>query len=145
MVHLWYSETSTCEGLIWRSRVISNGYRRVNCYCKHLMQDVDGNPHQALQWLVEYGNPVMMLGPQSSNIKQPFFLFFSFLWRIEHKNLSYYVGCYTQFEDLRHSPWTQGLTKFRRTWWHASPAHPRLDHFNPSDSFQSTSFLCAEV
>ena len=26
------------------------------------MQDVDGNHHQALQWLVEYGNPVMMLG-----------------------------------------------------------------------------------
>lgn len=48
------------EGLIWRSRVISNGYRRVNCYCKHLMQDVDGNHHQALQWLVEYGNPVMI-------------------------------------------------------------------------------------
>lgn len=48
------------EGLIWRSRVISNGYRRVNCYCKHLMQYPDGNPHQALQWLVEYGNPVMI-------------------------------------------------------------------------------------
>ncbi|CAJ1361827.1 unnamed protein product, partial [Effrenium voratum] len=48
------------EGLVWRSRVISNGTRRVNCYCKHLMQDVDGNPHQALQWLVEYGNPVII-------------------------------------------------------------------------------------
>jgi len=48
------------EGLIWRSRVISNGYRRVNCYCKHLMQYPDGQPHQALQWLVEYGNPVMI-------------------------------------------------------------------------------------
>ena len=46
------------EGLIWRSRVIVNGTRRVNCYLKHLVQDVDGNPHQALQWLVEYGNPI---------------------------------------------------------------------------------------
>ncbi|CAE7841702.1 unnamed protein product [Symbiodinium microadriaticum] len=46
------------EGLIWRSRVIVNGTRRVNCYLKHLVQDIDGNPHQALQWLVEYGNPI---------------------------------------------------------------------------------------
>lgn len=30
------------------------------------MQDVDGNPHQALQWLVEYGNPVMILGSRFS-------------------------------------------------------------------------------
>ena len=45
-------------GLIWRSRVIVLGTRRVNCYLKHLVQDGDGNPHQALQWLVEYGNPI---------------------------------------------------------------------------------------
>ena len=46
------------DGLIWRSRVIVNGTRRVNCYLKHLVQDGDGKPHQALQWLVEYGNPI---------------------------------------------------------------------------------------
>ena len=51
----WFPLSSLMfAGLIWRSRVISNGYRRVNCYCKHLMQYPDGQPHQALQWLVPW-------------------------------------------------------------------------------------------
>lgn len=44
------------DGLIWRSRLTSHGFRRVNYYVKHLIQDADGNFNQALQWLCTHGD-----------------------------------------------------------------------------------------
>ncbi|CAE7287907.1 RUB1 [Symbiodinium natans] len=45
------------DGLVWRSRLTSRGLRRVNYYVKYLVQELDGSPSQALQWLVEYNDP----------------------------------------------------------------------------------------
>ena len=41
------------DGLVWRSRAVVDGMRRVNYYVKHLVQDADGNFNQALEWVAE--------------------------------------------------------------------------------------------
>eukprot|EP00438_Fugacium_kawagutii_P016451 Skav207241 [mRNA] locus=scaffold523:343669:363019:- [translate_table: standard] len=41
------------DGLVWRSRLILLGQRRVNYYVKHLVQNADGGFNQALEWIVE--------------------------------------------------------------------------------------------
>jgi len=51
------------DGLIWRSRLTQGGQRRVNFYIKHLVQDVDGGFNQALEWLVDAGDPKVMCHP----------------------------------------------------------------------------------
>ena len=48
------------DGLVWRSRLISNGSRRVNLYIKHLVQDSKGAFSPTLQWLVHYKDPKIM-------------------------------------------------------------------------------------
>jgi len=48
------------EGLVWRSRWISKGQRRVNYYVKHLVQDLDGQPSETLSWLEDYGDPKLI-------------------------------------------------------------------------------------
>jgi len=45
------------DGLIWRSRLIYNGQRRVNYYVKHLVQDSEGYFNSALGWIVEGQDP----------------------------------------------------------------------------------------
>ena len=45
------------DGLVWRSRLILNGQRRVNYYVKHLVQDTDGGFNQGLEWIVEGQDP----------------------------------------------------------------------------------------
>jgi hemoglobin-like flavoprotein len=39
------------EGLIWRSRQVSGGLRRVNYYTQHLLITHEGGANQALEWL----------------------------------------------------------------------------------------------
>lgn len=48
------------DGLVWRSRWISKGLRRVNYYVKHLVQDLDGQPSETLSWLEDYGDPSLI-------------------------------------------------------------------------------------
>ncbi|CAL1150176.1 unnamed protein product [Cladocopium goreaui] len=45
------------DGLVWRSRLILQGERRVNYYVKHLVQNADGGFNQALEWIVEGQDP----------------------------------------------------------------------------------------
>lgn len=51
------------DGLIWRSRVQMHGLRRVNYYIKHLVTDAEEHFCQALEWLVEAGNPKTVCHP----------------------------------------------------------------------------------
>jgi len=45
------------EGLVWRSRNTTDGYRRVNYFIKHLLIDLEGGISQNLQWLVMCKDP----------------------------------------------------------------------------------------
>jgi len=51
------------DGLIWRSRSTTNGWRRVNYYVKWLIQDVDGKFSQTLTCLVENKDPHVVSHP----------------------------------------------------------------------------------
>eukprot|EP00933_Yihiella_yeosuensis_P022233 TRINITY_DN1749_c0_g1_i1.p1 TRINITY_DN1749_c0_g1~~TRINITY_DN1749_c0_g1_i1.p1 ORF type:complete len:1119 (-),score=302.68 TRINITY_DN1749_c0_g1_i1:295-3651(-) len=51
------------DGLIWRSRVVAGGERRVNYYVKYLMVDMEGRFNQALGWLVEGQDPTIICHP----------------------------------------------------------------------------------
>lgn len=48
------------DGLVWRSRWISKGLRRVNYYVKHLVQDLEGQPSETLSWLEDYRDPTLI-------------------------------------------------------------------------------------
>jgi uncharacterized membrane protein YgcG len=45
------------DGLIWRSRVIINGQRRVNYYIKHLVLDENANFSKAIAWITALKDP----------------------------------------------------------------------------------------
>eukprot|EP00913_Durusdinium_trenchii_P013742 g12902.t1 len=45
------------DGLVWRSRLVQDGQRRVNYYIKHLVQDLEGNLSPALKWLAHHKDP----------------------------------------------------------------------------------------
>ncbi|CAE7466462.1 unnamed protein product [Symbiodinium pilosum] len=51
------------DGLVWRSRQTREGSRRVNYYVKHLIQDLEGNFSQNLEWLVAHGDPKIIRHP----------------------------------------------------------------------------------
>mmetsp|Transcript_82208 Transcript_82208/g.148339 ORF Transcript_82208/g.148339 Transcript_82208/m.148339 type:complete len:1174 (-) Transcript_82208:157-3678(-) len=51
------------DGLIWRSRLTLGGQRRVNFYFKHLIQDADEHFNQALEWMVDAGDPKILCHP----------------------------------------------------------------------------------
>eukprot|EP00929_Paragymnodinium_shiwhaense_P053815 TRINITY_DN2697_c0_g1_i2.p1 TRINITY_DN2697_c0_g1~~TRINITY_DN2697_c0_g1_i2.p1 ORF type:complete len:1104 (+),score=257.39 TRINITY_DN2697_c0_g1_i2:144-3314(+) len=51
------------NGLIWRSRVTTNGLRRVNYYIKHLLIAPDGGFAKTLQWVVASKDPKVMVHP----------------------------------------------------------------------------------
>eukprot|EP00933_Yihiella_yeosuensis_P029663 TRINITY_DN23297_c0_g7_i1.p1 TRINITY_DN23297_c0_g7~~TRINITY_DN23297_c0_g7_i1.p1 ORF type:complete len:596 (+),score=103.87 TRINITY_DN23297_c0_g7_i1:3-1790(+) len=51
------------DGLIWRSRVTSNGFRRVNYYIKHMLVDADGKLSKNLEWLVDNEDPKIVCHP----------------------------------------------------------------------------------
>ncbi|CAE8640709.1 unnamed protein product [Polarella glacialis] len=51
------------DGMIWRSRLTLGGQRRVNFYLKHLIQDADGSFNQALEWMVDAGDPKILCHP----------------------------------------------------------------------------------
>ena len=41
------------DGLVWRSRVIKNGLRRVNYYVKHMLVDQHGVFSMATEWITD--------------------------------------------------------------------------------------------
>jgi uncharacterized membrane protein YgcG len=45
------------DGMIWRSRVIVNGQRRVNYYLKHLVQDEHAAFSKAIAWVISLKDP----------------------------------------------------------------------------------------
>mmetsp|Transcript_46290 Transcript_46290/g.108445 ORF Transcript_46290/g.108445 Transcript_46290/m.108445 type:complete len:1114 (-) Transcript_46290:184-3525(-) len=51
------------DGLIWRSRVATQGMRRVNYYVKHLVQDEYDSFNQALEWLAKFQDPKIICHP----------------------------------------------------------------------------------
>jgi len=51
------------DGLIWRSRLTDNGYRRVNYYMKYLLIDPDGKFAKNIEWVVKSNDPKLMVHP----------------------------------------------------------------------------------
>merc|ERR1719321_2591198 len=51
------------DGLIWRSRLTDNGYRRVNYYLKYLLIDPEGNFAKNMEWVVKSNDPRLMVHP----------------------------------------------------------------------------------
>jgi len=51
------------EGLIWRSRLTTNGMRRVNYYVKHLIVDAEGGTSNALKWIANTKDPRIICHP----------------------------------------------------------------------------------
>merc|ERR1719217_1589596 len=51
------------DGLIWRSRLTDNGYRRVNYYMKYLLIDPEGKFAKNMEWVVKSNDPKLMVHP----------------------------------------------------------------------------------
>merc|ERR1719217_1467694 len=51
------------DGLIWRSRLTLNGYRRVNYYLKYLLVDPEGKFAKNMEWVVKSKDPRLMVHP----------------------------------------------------------------------------------
>merc|ERR1719217_1782965 len=51
------------DGLIWRSRLTDNGYRRVNYYLKYLLIDPEGGFAKNMEWVVKSNDPKLMVHP----------------------------------------------------------------------------------
>merc|ERR1719217_53944 len=51
------------DGLIWRSRLTDNGYRRVNYYLKYLLIDPEGKFAKNMDWVVKSNDPKLMVHP----------------------------------------------------------------------------------
>merc|ERR1719389_1012302 len=51
------------DGLIWRSRLTDNGYRRVNYYMKYLLIDPEGRFAKNMEWVVKSNDPKLMVHP----------------------------------------------------------------------------------
>eukprot|EP00929_Paragymnodinium_shiwhaense_P115083 TRINITY_DN836_c0_g1_i1.p1 TRINITY_DN836_c0_g1~~TRINITY_DN836_c0_g1_i1.p1 ORF type:complete len:1114 (-),score=302.79 TRINITY_DN836_c0_g1_i1:58-3399(-) len=68
LVNIFLSDAPTLivpllDGLIWRSRLTTNGYRRTNYYLKHLMLNSEGKFHKTLEWIVKSDDPKLMVHP----------------------------------------------------------------------------------
>merc|ERR1712100_763653 len=51
------------DGLIWRSRLTDNGFRRVNYYMKYLLISPEGGFNKSLEWIVKANDPKLMVHP----------------------------------------------------------------------------------
>eukprot|EP00929_Paragymnodinium_shiwhaense_P115088 TRINITY_DN836_c0_g4_i1.p1 TRINITY_DN836_c0_g4~~TRINITY_DN836_c0_g4_i1.p1 ORF type:complete len:1114 (-),score=334.64 TRINITY_DN836_c0_g4_i1:325-3666(-) len=51
------------DGLIWRSRVTTGGYRRVNYYLKHLLIDPEEKFAKVVEWIITANDPKLMMHP----------------------------------------------------------------------------------
>jgi hemoglobin-like flavoprotein len=51
------------DGLIWRSRVTANSFRRVNYYIKHMLLDHKGRLSKNLEWLADHEDPKIVCHP----------------------------------------------------------------------------------
>eukprot|EP00931_Biecheleriopsis_adriatica_P103700 TRINITY_DN78502_c0_g1_i1.p1 TRINITY_DN78502_c0_g1~~TRINITY_DN78502_c0_g1_i1.p1 ORF type:complete len:560 (-),score=121.44 TRINITY_DN78502_c0_g1_i1:218-1834(-) len=45
------------DGMVWRSRIANNGYRRANFYIKHMLVDSEGGFADALSWVSKLRDP----------------------------------------------------------------------------------------
>merc|ERR1719482_903330 len=51
------------DGLIWRSRLTENGFRRVNYYMKYLLISPEGKFARNMEWVVKANDPKLMVHP----------------------------------------------------------------------------------
>ena len=51
------------DGLIWRSRMTVNGYRRVNYYIKDLLVNEEGKFHKNIEWITRSRDPKIVIHP----------------------------------------------------------------------------------
>jgi len=51
------------DGLIWRSRVVEDGQRRVNYYIKYLVVNPEGKFNEAMEWITDLGDPKVVCHP----------------------------------------------------------------------------------
>eukprot|EP00927_Polykrikos_kofoidii_P030131 TRINITY_DN2598_c0_g1_i1.p1 TRINITY_DN2598_c0_g1~~TRINITY_DN2598_c0_g1_i1.p1 ORF type:complete len:1095 (-),score=162.84 TRINITY_DN2598_c0_g1_i1:273-3557(-) len=51
------------DGLVWRSRIASDGMRRTNYYLKHLLVDPDGKFSKTLDWITRVNDPKLVCHP----------------------------------------------------------------------------------
>jgi len=51
------------DGLLWRSRVTEDSTRRVNYYIKHLLLDQNGGFAPSMEWICDFGDPVVVCHP----------------------------------------------------------------------------------
>merc|ERR1719269_127678 len=51
------------DGLIWRSRLTENGFRRVNYYMKYLLISPEGKFAKNMEWVVKANDPKLMVHP----------------------------------------------------------------------------------
>jgi len=51
------------NGLIWRSRITEDGFRRVNYYVQHLLMDGEGLFAKTIEWLCDFQDPSVMCDP----------------------------------------------------------------------------------
>ena len=49
------------DKLVWRSRVVVGGQRRVNFFIKHLLVDDEGRFAGATQWICQMQDPVIVV------------------------------------------------------------------------------------
>mmetsp|Transcript_44684 Transcript_44684/g.103258 ORF Transcript_44684/g.103258 Transcript_44684/m.103258 type:complete len:1213 (-) Transcript_44684:53-3691(-) len=51
------------DGLIWRSRMVEDGRRRVNYYIKYLVVNPENKFDQAMEWITDLGDPKIVCHP----------------------------------------------------------------------------------
>lgn len=51
------------DGLLWRSRTVEDGKRRVNYYIKYILVGEDERLNDAMQWVVDLGDPKLVRHP----------------------------------------------------------------------------------
>jgi len=51
------------DGLVWRSTVVENGFRRVNYFVKHMLVDLEGKCAQTLEWIADLRDPKLGTHP----------------------------------------------------------------------------------
>jgi len=51
------------DGLMWRSRTIEDGQRRVIYFVKHLVLDADGSFSKAIEWITDLKDPTIVCHP----------------------------------------------------------------------------------
>ena len=49
------------DKLVWRSRLVVGGQRRVNIFLKHLLVDAEGQFAEATRWIYQTQDPILVV------------------------------------------------------------------------------------